>query len=504
MWEEEYPLPGYQTQTERHVTAQIVGLGLLSSWMVGGDFLGGPAICAAIGAISLFFYFIYREEAAYTTRSNRRFFKRWLIPPFLVMAIWVTGQFSPTVHEVFIGDRTMITFTDVDNVGPVSGMPFVNYISFLYPMMVMISMVGLVAFTHSQHALAEILRFLTRSVLLLAAIGLIGLIFRWKKILTFLTPAQGDYFSVFPSGEQWAAFALFWMVVSFGVFYHLGKREGLLSQRGFWLTAGWLILALSVYWTGAPVHHFLLGVGIGVLMLSSGVAYILRKKALPVLFGLLLTVAGFALTGASIYYFAQEFTLAQNDPTRAPFGIPWSVQSALWRDAWLLVEQRPLFGWGAGSFTEIFPFHQQVDLGIGFYRTPYSDALLGLVEYGIVGMTLWLIFPAALMIKFACLKTHRRLSHYLWGASTLLAVLALVSQPMTTPANFICIWLGLALAFKWSDAAEQNQPMTPVARTSVFPMPERKTDGATGEHQSLKPRKRHSHRRRSSKHRSKK
>ncbi|WP_309383674.1 O-antigen ligase family protein [Cerasicoccus frondis] len=504
MWEEEYPLPGYKTSTEGNVVAQIVGLSLLSTWLVAGDFAGGPAICAAVGAISLFFYFVYRREGTISTRENRRYFKRWLIPPILIIAIWITGQFSPSVTELFIGDRVMVRFDNPASIGPVSGIAHENYIFLLYPVMVMLSMVGLIAFTQSQHALAEILRYLTRSVLALAAVGLVGIIFRWKKILTFISPAQSDFFSVFPSGDQWAAFALFWMVVSFGVFFHLGKRSGFFSQRGFWLTLGWITLAGSIYWTGAPVHRFLLGVGLGLLMLSTGVAYVMRKKAVGILFGSALALIGFGLTGASIFYIASEFKLAQSDPTLAPFGMPWAIQSALWRDAWTLFEQRPFFGWGAGSFAEVFPFQKQVDLGNSFYLTPHSDALQALVEYGAVGVALWLLFPAALMIRFARLKSHRRLSHYLWGASTILAILACVSQPLSTPANFVCIWLGLALAYKWSDAAEQNQPKTPVARVTVFPRPEPKDGEAGDDSHRLKPRKRHSRRHGSGKRRSRK
>lgn len=503
MWEEEYPLPGYQTQTERYVAAQIIGLGLLSSWLFAGDFVGGPAICASVAAISVFFYFIYRKEGAVSTRANRRYFRRWLMPPIALIGIWIAGQFAPAVQEISIGDRMLYAFEDPASGGPVSGIPRESWMNILYPVCVMISMVGLIAFTLSQHAIAVMLRYLTRSVLILAGIGLVGVIFRWKKILTFLTPAQPDYFSLFPSGDQWAAFALFWMVVSFGVFFHLGKRASLLSQRGFWLSLGWIILAASIYWAGSAVHHFLLGVGLGLLMVSSGVAYVIKKKAAAMMLGLALAVIGLGLTGASFYYFANEFFLAQSDPTRAPFGIPWETQLALWRDAWALFEQRPAFGWGAGSFTDVFPFHQQVDLGRGFYATPHSDFLVALVEYGLVGMALWLIFPLSLMIGFARMKSHRRLSHYLWGAATLLAILSLVSQPLTSPANFVSLWLGLALAYKWSQAAAQAVPTTPVARVSVFPMPQKATEGTEGEEAApAEPqRRRSSSRRRSSKRR---
>nr|WP_267908238.1 O-antigen ligase family protein [Cerasicoccus arenae] len=333
--------------------------------------------------------------------------------------------------------------------------------------------------------MAKILITLTRSAMILAGIGLVGEVFRWKRILTFLTPAQDNFYSVFPHGHQWAAFALFWMVVSFGVLFYLHHRQSwksLFSHNSMWLVLGWVVLAWSVYWTGAPVHHFLLGLGIGLLTLSTGLMIAANRKGHigSMLGGGLLALIGCALSGGSIYYFASEFTLAQNDVTRAPFGIPWEVQTALWRDAWALFEQRPYFGWGIDAFADVLPFHQQIDLGQEYYGSPHSDLLQGLVEYGLVGMALWLIYPLSLMFAFARMKTHRRLSHYLWGGATLLALLSLVSQPLSSPANFVCLWIGLAMAFKWSQAAEQGQRSTPVARNSPLPVikanPERENE----------------------------
>lgn len=462
MFEEDYPLPGYQSSTESYVTAQFLGLGLLSTWFFAGDFAGGPPICAAIGALSIFFYFFYRREGAITTSSGRRFFKRWLLIPIAFIAMWSIGQFNPVVAQTDIGERTFLHLIDLETAGPVTSLTGAHWATLLYVTMVMLSSVGLVAFTQSQFALGQIVKWLFINAVVLTAIGILGAVLHWRKILTFMTPAQEEhFFSLFPQSHQWAAFALFWTIVGFGVILHLQHRstwKSLFSQNGAWMILGWLALAGSVYWTGAPVHRFLLGVGIGLLLLCLGVmlAGKGRTGTVSALLGGLFGLGGLGLAGYSIWDFANLFTAAQADATLAPFGIPWEIQTALWRDAWALVMERPAFGWGVGSFAEVFHFRQQIDLGQGFYASPHSDLLRGLVEYGFVGMALWVLFPLGLMLRFATLKVRRKLSHYLWGGVTLLSLLALVSQPLSSPANFVLLWMGLGLAYKWSQAAEMQ------------------------------------------------
>lgn len=449
----------------------MIGLGLLSSWLLAGDFAGGAPIAGAVGALSIFMYFFYKREGAISTSGGKRIFRRWLFVPIAMVVIWSMSQFHPVLGALHIGDRSYIHLIENDTWAPVTSLRGMNWTTMLYPCFIMMSAVGLIAFTQSQFALQKVLNTLTMSAMILAAIGAVGAVLHWRKILTYITPAQSDFYAVFPSGHQWAAFALFWTVVGFGVLMHVRRRgtwKSLFAKNGVWWILGWFLLAGSVYWTGAPVHRFLLGVGLGLLMLATGVGLAGRGRtgAISVLVGLILGAAGLALTGFSVFTFASTFTEAQANTGMSPFGIPWEVQSALWRDAWALFEQRPVFGWGAGTFSDVFPFQQQIDLHHSHYASPHSDLLKALVEYGAVGVALWLLFPLALLIQFARLSVHRRLSHYLWGAATLLALLALVSQPLSTPANFVCIWLGAAMAYQWSNAAAEAQKRTDMIRQS--------------------------------------
>ncbi|MEO0796445.1 MAG: O-antigen ligase family protein [Verrucomicrobiota bacterium] len=475
MWEEEYPLPGYQSNTERYATLQFITLGIGSTWFVGGDFAGGYAICASIAALSLFFYFFLGQEVVISTSQDQKRFRRWLLVPLLFMILWPVSQLSPTITEYAIGDRNYLTFIEPDGVGPVTSILGHHWQPSLYLSMMLIAAIGYTAFTVSHYAITRTLWVLLINATVLGAVGLLTSIMHWEKILSFITPAQANFFSTFPSAHQWSAFALFWTVVGFGLFFHLKRRQtwtSLLEKNGAWLIAGWLILAYSAYETGTPFHRFLLGISVGLILLRIGTALVryMRTGFVAGLMGILLLLAGISAIGYNLFNFANEFSLAQSDPSRAPFGIPWGTQLALWRDTWQLFLERPFFGWGAGSFQDIFPFHQQVDLGNFEYTSPHSDILHVLFEYGIVGLCLLLTFPIVIAFKFAFLKQRRMVSHYLWGAVTLLVLLSLFCQPLSTPANLACLWFGIAAAYKWSEI----EPVTPKSFSA-------KNNGATSE-----------------------
>ncbi|MGE9295314.1 MAG: O-antigen ligase family protein [Puniceicoccales bacterium] len=457
MWEEEYPLPGYQSVTERFVTWQFLGLGIISTWLFAGDVTGGYAVCAAISAITIFFYFFLGREPVIPGSERQAYLLQWSLLPFALFIIWVIGQFSPAIRPMYIGDTVYLQFDPPPHPWPITGLPWSQIIYALYVSTLQLASIGIVAVVVSRHAVARVLWLLFLNAIVLALVGGITTIMRWEKILATFTPAQPDFFSMFPSGHQWAAFGLFWVVVGFGMLFHIKRRgnwRSLLENKGIWLIGGWLLIIWSVYETGAPVHRFLLGVALGLMSLRVGTALIrhLRTGVFSVLLGALFSLAGLALTASAAIYFVNELFAAQTDETLMPFGVPLAVHEALWRDAWSLFMERPLFGWGAGSFSEVFVFHQQVDLGNAIYSSPQSDLLRGLVEHGAAGVLLWLAFPVSLAFAFARLKTRGALSHYLWAGATLLALLGVVTQPFMSPANMVCFFMALPMAYKWSEA----------------------------------------------------
>jgi len=465
VWEEEHPVPGYQAVTERYVVWQFVGLGVASSWLAAAEFAGGYATCAAIAAITVFHYLFLTREPIIPAADRRRHLLLWSLAPLALFGIWLVGQFFPSIHNFTSGDETFLTPSAPPAPSPTTGLPWRDTLFALYAPLMLLSSMGFTAAIVSRFAVARILWLLFFNAIILAAAGAIVWFMRWQKILGFLTPTQENFFSAFPSGSQWAAFALFWVIVGFGVLFHLKRRRrwfSLLEHNGGWLLLGWALLVWSVYETGAPIHRSLLGLTFGVIGLMAGFTLVRRKRNRLVsgLLGLLLGLAGFALTITTAAFFAQELNQALEDPAREPFGAPFGIQTALWRDAWSLFLERPWFGWGAGSFSEVFLFHQQVDLGDEVYESPHSDFLLALVEFGLVGVVVWLLYPVAMLVAYFRLRSGSMLSRYLWAGAAVLGLLSLVSQPLSSPANLACFFLAFPAACKWTEA--------PVTKTALF------------------------------------
>lgn len=111
-----------------------------------------------------------------------------------------------------------------------------------------------------------------------------------------------------------------------------------------------------------------------------------------------------------------------------------------------------------------------MDLGNVHYANCHSDILLALCEQGLVGLGLWLVFPLTLLIRFLNLPYQRNLSHYLWGGVTALGALALVSAPLSSPANLVLVWTGLVCAYQWSHTATHATPL-PIGSQLIVPIP---------------------------------
>jgi len=457
VWEEEYPTPGFQSVTERFVTWQIIGLGLASTWFLGGDFAAGYAICGAIGAITVFFYFFLGQEPIVPTSERRAYLLRWSLAPLALFVIWVAGQASPTIGEIEIGQSVFLTPSPADHPWPVTGIAGNNAIYLLAHCFLLLCSIGIVATLVSRHAVAHILWTLFINAMVLAAIGGISVIMRWDKILGTLTPPQQHFFAIFPAAHQWSAFGLFWVIVGFGIIFNLKqnlKLTRLLEHNGGWLVGGWILLIWSVYHTGAPIHRFLLGLTLGTLITLVGLTLIRRsgRSFVSVLGGAVGATIGLAVLGFSIVYLFQQVVAAQTDPDHTILGIPIKVQAALWRDAWALFLERPLFGWGAGSFPEVFSLRQQIDLGSQRYVSPHSDLLRALVEFGVVGVSIWLAYPVSIALAFTRLRAPGKISRYLWAAIAVLGLLAMVSQPLSSPANLVCLLVAIPAAYKWAEA----------------------------------------------------
>ena len=124
---------------------------------------------------------------------------------------------------------------------------------------------------------------------------------------------------------------------------------------------------------------------------------------------------------------------------------------AIWRSAWVMVEQFPWFGVGGGSFQWVFPYFKQAGLSDKLYVYAHNDYLQLVVEYGIAGLVIAalavvLIVSWVLQAKTAGKMRSREFAAF-WLICSPVALHAAVDFPLHIPAivmTVVCI-IGIAL-----------------------------------------------------------
>lgn len=117
------------------------------------------------------------------------------------------------------------------------------------------------------------------------------------------------------------------------------------------------------------------------------------------------------------------------------------------RDTWVLIQDQPLFGTGAGTYYTAYPQYKQGDVNL-YYNHAHNDYFQFVAEHGFIGAALLLSF-VILSLKNTLLAMYKRktLLYQAMGFAPLMSVMAmgmhsLVEFNLQIPANavlFICI-----------------------------------------------------------------
>ena len=453
MLEEEFPSPGPKTHGEKAVQWHLIAFGLLAMLLFGGAAIFAIPYLGALGWIGAVIYFWHSSELTDTTSRPRLVLLGYLIPFFICAGVYIAGLWHMPVEEIDDNGTAYLLLHEVRSWLPVTTLPRETWTAIFLAGGIYVTALNMLLVISVEDVTRRIILILGIAGSILAAIGFLQAVLQMNKLLGFIHAPTGSYFSLFPHPHGWASFALLWTGAMVGLGSHYLRHmrfQAFLDRGGIWFLVAVAILTASVIMTGTGLHLLCLSLLLGLAAFDASHDLSRRRKFSKVLLGLV----GFVVLAGGVGIFALYLPRATQNLVQVEIipsvGLDWHEQVLIYKDAWQLFMDKPLFGWGAGSFRTMMTFYQETELGASVYQAAHSDVLQVLVEYGLIGTLAWISVPVIVFIRFLRLKAQRPLSWYLYGTCTLGLLLALAGFPFRFPAfafSFLLLWF---LAYRWS------------------------------------------------------
>ncbi len=281
-----------------------------------------------------------------------------------------------------------------------------------------------------------------------------------------LTGASGLFFEAIPSPNKtffasfiyhnhWGAFVLLMLGVSIGLVFHHAVRPG---ARDFWHSPAFLGLAVSLLLAAtAPLSTSRSSSALAALFLCiaivDGLRRLLRRGSsenpsrFAPAFALILTGI---LAVYAIFDLARPIIAARTVDTREQFAVMRAQggigsRAQLYADTWRMTADRPVFGWGLGSYPPVFQRYntqRSIDGLPMFYVDAHSDWLQSLAETGFIG-TAFLGLLVLLPLAAALRRRPEPLPTYLIAGCGLVLLYAGIEFPFGCPAVIAAFWVTL-------------------------------------------------------------
>ena len=265
---------------------------------------------------------------------------------------------------------------------------------------------------------------------------------RFLWLFEFREPAA---FATFFYKNHWAYFALLCSAIGMGLFhqaYAKEKNSGHFPEKSFGIALLVLVLLISIPLAEARAAS-LVAAPLAMAFIVSLIRPLFRSRKL-LASGLLLIAAGFSFGGIYTISKPQIERSIQRSERQLEAHREGDLRKvkrlALYRDSWQMIQDKPLWGWGIGSFIHIHPlyagpefYHKSKEYPVA-YEFTHSDPLQCLVEFGVVGCLLLFtpFFILVLGLKHAF--TRNRLTAWPLGACLGVLLASCVDMVFTAPA----------------------------------------------------------------------
>jgi len=264
---------------------------------------------------------------------------------------------------------------------------------------------------------------------------------------------QDYFFASFVYDNHWGAFSILMMGACFGLVlrYLNGAKGGFFHGPAFIGLVAAFLIGVSVPLSGARACTVLLGI-LTLVALAKGArtaSGALRYSGVGAAGSRIGIAVAVILAGCLAWAIAGDVIHSRVSKAREQIAATWAqgglgARGILYHDTWRMARDRPLFGWGMGSFPSVFSlYNTQVPRGDRIpvvYHDAHSDWLQSVAEIGLVGT---LLIGSAVLLPALALRGHRTtpLPYFLLAGCALVAAYAWVEFPFGNVAVALGWWL---------------------------------------------------------------
>jgi O-antigen ligase len=266
---------------------------------------------------------------------------------------------------------------------------------------------------------------------------------------------QKRFFATFIYNNHWGGFLVLWLAVATGLLFRLARRA---RGRNLWhtpfavLLAGALLMAAaapaSASRAATAMAAALCLAALGVTLVRLAAARRRQGRSAGPVIAVVLAVA-LAFVAAVGWLAARPIRERLRDTREGLAADPTLLRArfALYRDTWTLAAQKPVFGWGLGSYPvalQLLPGHDRPsdprrDYELS-YANAHSDWLQSVAEIGFVGTTLLVLMGALPLARLPRGAWRHPLTGWPLLGCTLVALYAWVEFPFGNGAVMISFW----------------------------------------------------------------
>lgn len=307
------------------------------------------------------------------------------------------------------------------------------------------------------------------NTLLLSVVGSVVHLSESPRVLGIWEPMNSSFFATFDYKNHWVALAVLALGAGVALIGHeMRRRHRKARQRMVMIAAGLILISVTLPMRGSRSGMLLLAV-----MVVAGIAGLIfagrrgnRKAAWPraaiTAFLVVLLVSGAGILALSREVVEQRVLhtdLEIEEYVVSGVNHLGSGRLQVYGYALRMAADRPVFGWGAGSFQWLQPRYlerypspnpgSQNPAGTTqAFVSVHSDWLQVLVEFGLVGFALLFVVPLAVWRRVRKRGTWHPVTAGCWFGCGLTALLACFEFPFGSPAVGVTFVVLAAIGYR--------------------------------------------------------